>query len=445
MTGYLSLLERKAEMVSPPADSIHRTLDLYRARQRRRRRRRQAASAIVAVLVFGAGLVGLLRAFQGGAGPARRPVPLPIGLAPPHIGPVRSIQPLTPGRAIASTRHSVILTTDGGHHWTDVSPRGMAGFSAASAWFLDPHHGWIVGVGGHLDPPTAVTVLRTRDGGRSWRRMAIAPPRSIGRFLDGQVPQIGFSDPLHGWLWFDMVSPAPLFVTSDGGATWQRGPMLTFRDQGKSLTFTSPTDGWAVLEHDVPLDPRTDLEIDRLYRTSDGGRTWDRVLLPAAPKASKRSDRGIELGAVEVVDPGVAMLPAYSRHPFAYLSSDGGATWSPTPPFPVRQGLGSPIFIESFVSHSTWSVASTSGQFATTTDAGRTWSVRDLRDVFPRGPSGLAFSNERTGWGLTCRWYSGDLNQAVECPDGASQLWRTDDGGRTWTLILADAEAGSHR
>ena len=106
MSDYSSLLERRAGTLTPPDDSFRRTLDRYHDRQRRRRRNRRAASAALGILMSAAGFVAALRAFGGDSTPARRPLPPPIGVAPPSVGPVRSIQPLTPSRAVALTRHA---------------------------------------------------------------------------------------------------------------------------------------------------------------------------------------------------------------------------------------------------------------------------------------------------------------------------------------------------
>ena len=446
MSDYLSLLERKAEALRPPHDSFRRTLAVREERHRRRRRNRRVTSALLAAAVFSAGLTAALRAFHHHGVPGHRPRPTPIGVAPHGVGPVRSIQVISPSRAVAVTRHAVITTVDSGRHWVDASPRGFRRFVSARVFFLDRDRGWIAAVTTGLNPPGAVTVFRTTDGGGSWARVSLPTPRPVAASLYGQAPQLGFSDARHGWIWFDMVSPSPLLITSDGGASWRRGPSMDSRDQTKSITFTSATEGWAVRDHEIPIDSRTDLEVDLLYRTVNGGGTWERVGLPDPPFDVVPSPRppAVMLGTPRFFGP-EGVLPAWaaqrgSRALFAYVTEDGGATWRATSRIPVKQGLGSPIFPASVDSPSIWHFASTSGRMATTTDVGRTWSVLDLRRVFPRGPSGLAFSTEGTGWALACGSYSGELNDRVDCLDGASGLWRTDDGGATWQLVL-----GGHR
>src|SRR2546425_10139552 len=63
---------------------------------------------------------------------------------------------------------AIFRTRNGGESWENVSPAGL-GDSVAS-FFRDSVTAWIATV---FDEGTNVTILRTRDGGRSWIRSAL--------------------------------------------------------------------------------------------------------------------------------------------------------------------------------------------------------------------------------------------------------------------------------
>ena len=130
------------------------------------------------------------------------------------------------------------------------------------------------------------------------------------------------------------------------------------------------------------------------------------------------------------------MLPAWTYDSgrsalYTYVTHDGGRTWSATPPIALDQGLGSPIFEPSFVSPTSWFMWSTSGQLAATTDAGQTWSIFRPAGVARSPVLALEFTSASEGWACNGDSWSGP----VTCTD---PLYRTADGGRTWTLILSN-------
>jgi photosystem II stability/assembly factor-like uncharacterized protein len=294
-----------------------------------------------------------------------------------------------------------------------------------------------------------LVVFRTADGGRTWSRASI--PLGDGLDYDSlapghaQPPEIGFADALHGWMRLP-VTPSPLLVTANGGATWQSGPVIDDQpDQFQGMTFTSPTDGWAVREHDIPLGSTADLPIQSLYRTRDGGKTWVLVDLPPPPIGFRDAGLGpaTELGLPRFFGPNDGAMAAWvgtkdSRELFAYVTHDAGATWSVVDPIPIHQGAGSPIFIATFASVRSWMIASTSGELAVSRDAGRSWVVRDVRGLQPHGyPAGLEFTSANTGWAMACDSWAGGLASRTSCRGGYA-LYRTTDGGVTWSLMLTN-------
>lgn len=119
-------------------------------------------------------------------------------------------------------------TTDGGAHWTlppvDSLPsaqKGEGGFAASGTCVvtLARRFAWI-GTGA----ADTARVLRSDDGGRSWR--AAATPVAAGGFAG--IAAVAFRDTLHGLvLGGKLGSPAEfsdnVAVTDDGGRTWRLG------------------------------------------------------------------------------------------------------------------------------------------------------------------------------------------------------------------------------
>jgi photosystem II stability/assembly factor-like uncharacterized protein/DNA-binding CsgD family transcriptional regulator len=168
----------------------------------------------------------------------------------------------------AASYDGILKTGDGGSNWSKLNPQvtnpvsqsetdGLPFTDAMQIDFVDTQTGWI---GGTDD------VYRTDDGGSDWTRQTVpcAPNLEKGFTYIGAM---SFVDAHTGW----MTCPAPgqggndsapLFKTTDGGATWQPLPALLFRPD--ALHFLNANSGWAGASR-------------QLYSTTDGGATWQLV------------------------------------------------------------------------------------------------------------------------------------------------------------------------
>ncbi|WP_425264532.1 WD40/YVTN/BNR-like repeat-containing protein, partial [Streptomyces europaeiscabiei] len=137
-------------------------------------------------------------------------------------------------------------------HWelketgTDVRFRGLAAVSRNSAWLAG----------------SAGTVLRTGDGGRTWRN--VSPPGA----QDLQFRDIEAFDARRAVvLAIGEGEASRVYRTDDGGATWTE----SFRNTDPRafydcLTFFDPRHGLAMSD---PVDGKF-----RILSTKDGGRSW---------------------------------------------------------------------------------------------------------------------------------------------------------------------------
>ncbi len=168
----------------------------------------------------------------------------------------------------------VAATTDGGKTWQRQLE--LSGLSPiATIQFVNAHDGVVMGV---LNGKTS-TVWRTVDGGGHWEDYQL--PSDAGLLATGY-----FFDTLHGWVLTTGSNRGSVpntsglvYRTANGGQTWQRvGRLDATPALLGQIRFASPTDG-------VITTFRTTPGIS-VYVTHDGGRTWASQELPAPTTSS---------------------------------------------------------------------------------------------------------------------------------------------------------------
>ncbi len=126
------------------------------------------------------------------------------------------------------SEYRVTFSTDGGDSWSNGEPLDISGledyFLISHLTFVDEFTGWLlahVGAGMNHD---YIVIYQTQDGGKTWLRL-------LDPFNDGSGVQsctksgIWFVDPERGWLTGSCNGVAPgvfLFKTSNGGSTWDK-------------------------------------------------------------------------------------------------------------------------------------------------------------------------------------------------------------------------------
>jgi photosystem II stability/assembly factor-like uncharacterized protein len=283
-------------------------------------------------------------------------------------------------------RH-ITRTTDGGAHWTDVTPSYLANLTFPdepqlneARYLLDANHVWVTEAVGSTGSMQFIT-FRTADGGTTW-----AEGEAIA--AEGQDPvgaNLYFLDPMQGWLLiYPKVLPNPVFGgalyrTTDGGLHWRR---LASNSKPSSpdcfgwiaVAFASVSTGWL-----------SDCD-GKLLATHDGGLTWSPQTIPAAP-AGLSCPCGV--GTPVVLSPTNATDVIYGA----------------TPEKPWQALL-------------------------VTADAGASWSVRKLPG---ETQSMVDFTDSMHGW--TISGPSDLLSTSSNPPGVAVPLYRTEDGGLTWLPV----------
>lgn len=180
-------------------------------------------------------------------------------------------------------------TTDGGQRWRKLdSLERLVGqpveasaynFGFSDVHFIDATHGWAVGnfYGRALTHIGGLFV--TSDGGDTWQRvpLVIQSRNNAGRFTRGMLHAVKFTDINHGTVTGEMEDGDETFFftlkTRDGGQMWEQARIPSRSIH--STQFVDQSRGWT-----VAVAPREGLADAKVYdtvllRTENGGRTWE--------------------------------------------------------------------------------------------------------------------------------------------------------------------------
>jgi photosystem II stability/assembly factor-like uncharacterized protein len=319
--------------------------------------------------------------------------------------------------AASTGNFMVVRTADGGRTWRDVSPLPGQTCDINAAFFLDSDHAWALVVRPGPDGEPQDRVFWTQDAARTWRE----GPVLGGAFAFGQIT---FADAQFGWFAQDRegaegMQSIALFRTADSGLTW-RQMTATIADDRASETQRLPE---SCRKDFLMLDRARGFAtgscqggLPFVFRTEDGGATWRRQVLLVPGESGQVGDCrcGISGPTFPTANDGFLAVSGDLR--VVYATHDGGATWQQAG-WPVDAG---PSGIEFADALHGWLRDGRS--LYGTNDGGMTWTLRS--QILDGGP--LSFSSTTDGWA----WLRHGWKQ-----QGPSVLAHSTDGGRTWAPV----------
>jgi photosystem II stability/assembly factor-like uncharacterized protein len=243
-----------------------------------------------------------------------------------------AVDPTNPGTwYLAVSSGGVWKTVNAGTTWSPIFD-GQTSYSIG-AIALDPTNPLVVWVGtGENNSQRSVGygdgVYRSADGGRSWENMGLKTSGNIGRIaVNPKNPDVVWVA-AQGWLWTG-GGERGVYRTTDGGKTWE-------------LVLKGDNDWTGANE--VHLDPRNPDVVyavmwqrfrrqwgfinggpgSAIHKSTDGGKTWKKLT-----SGLPNEDMGRIGLAVMPADPNTlyAVIESSDRSKGLYRSADAGSSW----------------------------------------------------------------------------------------------------------------------
>ena len=208
---------------------------------------------------------------------------------------------------------------------------------------------WVASMGHLFSKNEERGIFKTTDGGKTWSKVLYVDDATgfIDLVINPKNPDVlyaaAYDKTRTGWNYEPGGEKSRIYKTGDGGKTWRiltaglpKGPVGRI---GIDINRTNPEILCAVIQNlnlkpgadlskPVPFDPFTDHSFDNLiggevYRSNDGGSSWERINDPAKVDVSGKAGYSFNKIYVDPVDADKVYIIGAGM----YYTLDGGKTW----------------------------------------------------------------------------------------------------------------------
>jgi photosystem II stability/assembly factor-like uncharacterized protein len=239
---------------------------------------------------------------------------------------------------MGTTGGGIWKTTDGGHHWVNISD-GHFGGSIGEVTVAPSDQSVIyVGTGsacirGNISRGTGV--FKSSDGGKTWNFIGLPNAGQIGRIeVHPENPEVAYVAALGSP--FGKNEQRGVFKTTDGGDNWEHVLAINDSTGVVDLAMNPERPGevfaaaWSAEREPWTIQSGSGWNSGSgLYKTTDGGENWTHLEegLPSGETLVGKTAITISPANTDRL---WAMVSAKEPHGGVYRSDDGGETWTRT-------------------------------------------------------------------------------------------------------------------
>ena len=375
--------------------------------------------------------------------------------------PLQSNSPVPPASTPVPTQPVSSAAAPSSSATPSTAPAGLTNVRIVDLTFVGANDGWALASADCLTNPalTCTAMLRTTDGGTTWQSMPPPPVNDSGDCAAPCATHVRFATPDVGYAF----GPSALFMTSDGGVTWNRqsggATALESLDGNVIRVVTTPQEcsppGCTYAVETAPIGSTSWRSVSlgaytggmsagaalartgsaayvmvfghvaggaqdarsTLYTSTDDGATWTNRGEPCPQGAGEVDSTAITTAADGSVT--VACVGRTAGPTFTATSTDSGVTFHAAPASLGAAGVqylgaasASVLFVDTDVLYRS-------------ADGGRTWQRVQQNSVGPLTASWIGFESTTVG----------RLVEQAAGPGSATSIWTTHDAGLTWSSV----------